>query len=132
MAELLVLKRLLFGGPELFELHVHLGVVEDVALVPDFLGGFLDLLDLLDELLLVVDALVDFGVEAVVLFVQELLEVVQFVYGRVEGHLLQQVGRQLHVHNLLLKRVQFLTRLLLRLLRDDHELYLFVSHSYLL
>ena len=111
---------------------MHLGVVEDVALVPDFLGGFLDLPDLLHQLLLVVDTLVDLGVEAVVFIVQELLKVVQFVYGRVEGHLLEQVGRQLHVHNLLLKRVEILAGLLLRLLRDDDELYLFLGHSYLL
>lgn len=48
---------------------MHLGVVENITLVLDFLGGFLDLLDLLHELFLVVDALVDFGVEAVVLLV---------------------------------------------------------------
>ena len=95
---------------------MHLGVVENVALVLDLLGGFLDLLDLLHELFLIVDALVDFGVEAVVLLVQEFLEVVEFVYGGVEGHLLEQVGRQLHVHDLLLKWVKFLARLLLRLL----------------
>ena len=63
---------------------MHFGVVENITLVLDFLRGFLDLLDLLHELFLVVDALVDFGVEAVVLLVQEFLEVVQFVYGRVE------------------------------------------------